>query len=103
MFHRLTAREIRVKVPGFPDDEQSDGHVGARHRFHVLASWRLEDGGAYVYTGSTLSTSSAAAERWAREQVLLPHDDRGEPDVVSVTTYDEWEQAVEDVRRRIGE
>jgi hypothetical protein len=86
-----------------PDDEQSNGSLGPEARFHVVATWRLEDGGAYVYTGSTLSTSSAGAERWARDQMLVDHRDRGEPDVVSVMTDAEWQQAVEAVRQKIGE
>ena len=57
----------------------------------------------YVYSASTYSVSSAAAERWARDQMRIHHGGRGEPDVVSVMTQEEWEQAVVDVRRRIGD
>ena len=71
-------------------------------RFHVLASWQLDDGGVYVFSASTQSASSAAAERWARDQMLIHHD-RGEPDVLSVMTHDEWAEAILEVRRRIGE
>ena len=88
-------------LPG--KNQYSDGSVSQNgHRFHVLASWRQDDGGVYVYAASTQSSSSAAAERWARDQMLIHHDNRGEPDVVSVMTDDEWEQAVLDVRKRIG-
>jgi hypothetical protein len=103
VFSRLDTREPRHDVPSPPDDESANGSAGREARFHVVASWRSADGGAYVYTGSTLSASSAAAERWARDQMLVDHGDRGEPDVVSVMSDAEWQQAVEDVRQKIGE
>lgn len=88
-----------------PDEDQSSEVLGSQtgDRFHVLASWSQDDGGVYVYTGSTTSPSMAAAERWARDQMLVHRDGRGEPDVMSVMTHDEWEQAIQDVRRSIGE
>lgn len=92
-------------MASLPDGDQiseDDGSANGNH-FHVLASWRQDDGGVYVYSASTQSPSSAAAERWARDQMLIHHDGRGEPDVVSVMTQQEWEQSIVDVRRRIGD
>lgn len=88
-----------------PDEHQSREVLESQvaERFHVLASWRQDDGGVYVYAASTTSPSRAAAERWARDQVLMQRDGRGEPDVVSVMSHEEWEQAILDVRRSIGE
>jgi predicted membrane-bound spermidine synthase len=88
-----------------PDEDQGNEVVGPHNgdHFHVLASWRQDDGGVYVYAASTVSTSSAAAERWARDQMLIQHGSRGEPDVVSVMTHEEWGRAIADVRRLIGE
>ena len=88
-----------------PDEDQFGEVLGFQVgiRFHVLASWRREDGGVYVYAASTVSPSSAAAERWARDELLVDHGSRGEPDVVSVMPYEEWEQAILDVRRVIGD
>ena len=57
----------------------------------------------YVYAAFTQSSSSAAAERWARDQMQIWHPQRGEPDVVSVMTYEQWEQAIQNVRRSIGD
>ena len=92
-------------MSGLPDEDQRSEAAGSQNgdHFHVLASWRQHDGGVYVYAASTVSPSSAAAERWAREQMLIDHGSRGEPDVVSVMTREEWEQAILDVRRSIGE
>lgn len=92
-------------MASLPDEDQTGevlgSHVG--DHFHVLASWRRADGGVYVYCASTLSPSSAAAERWARDQMLIHHEARGEPDAVSVLTLDEWQRAIAVVRNRIGD
>lgn len=93
-------------MAGLPDENRRISEVLAAQigeHYHVLASWRQDDGGAYVYVGSTQSPSRAAAERWAREEMLMHHAGRGEPDVVSVMTQVEWKQTILDVRRRIGE
>ena len=69
----------------------------------MLAAWRQDDGGVYVYSASTQSPSCAAAERWARDQMQIHHHRLGEPDAVSVMTHDEWAEAILDIRRRIGD
>ena len=69
----------------------------------MLASWRQDDGGVYVYSASTQSASRAAAERWTRDQMQIHHPSLGEPDVVSVLTQQQWEQTILDVRRSIGD
>ena len=92
-------------MASFPDEDHSRDVRGSQNgdRFHVLASWRQDDGGAYVYAASTTSPSRAAAERWARDQMLIHRDGHGEPDAVSVMSHEEWEQAILDARRLIRE
>ena len=92
-------------MASLPEEDQHTSEVLASQigeHYHVLASWRQDDGGVYVYVGSKLSPSRAAAERWARDEMLMHHAGRGEPDVVSVMTQVEWKQTILDVRRRIG-
>lgn len=92
-------------MASLPDEDQPAEVLGSQSgdRFHVLASWSQDDGGVYVYTASTMSPSLAAAERWAHHQMLINQDGRGEPDVVSVMSDDEWKQAILEVRKRIGD
>ena len=92
-------------MPRLPDEDRPSEITGSQDgdQFHVLAAWRQDDGGVYVYSASTVSPSRAAAEQWARDEMLIHHGSRGEPDVVSVMTREEWEQAILDVRRSIGE
>ena len=96
---------INARMPGLPDDAQSCDVLGSQNdeHFHVLVSWRQDNGSVYVYSASTRRPSSAAAERWARDQILIHHERLGEPDVVSVMTHDEWAELILDVRRRIGD
>ena len=60
-------------MASLPDEDQHTREVLASQvgeHYRVFASWRQDDGGVYVYVGSTLSPSSAAAERWARDEML---------------------------------
>ena len=89
-------------MASLPDEDQSRDVRGSQNgdRFHVLASWRQDDGGVYVYARGPVGRGGG--ELGARADAD-PSPTRGEPDVVSVMTYEEWERAILDVRRSIGD